>query len=126
MNGKKALVLVVDDEEYAARSVAELMRAAGYEARMVRSCDEALEFVARHPPDLVLSDLNMPCRNGFDLLAKLRADERARHIPVVFVTAMARAQDREACLRAGADGYIEKPVVPDCLLESVREYLDAA
>jgi two-component system response regulator len=76
-------------------------------------------------PDLVLLDINLPKVNGLDVLATLRATARVRTVPVVMLTASARREDIEQAYRAGANSYIQKPVVFDGLthlLNVIREY----
>ena len=76
----------------------------------------AIEEFARSRPDLVLLDISLPEMDGVEVLSRIRADERLRHLPVIALTAHAMTGEREKYLRAGFDDYIPKPVVDERVL----------
>lgn len=117
------MILIVDDEPNIAQAIRMLLESHGYSAQVASSCDEALSLIAEHMPSLILSDVNMPGRSGLSLLRELRACEVGSHVPVVFVSAMARPQDVAAGLQAGACDYITKPFNPQQLLGTVGHCL---
>ena len=78
-------------------------------------------------PDLVLLDISLPGMDGNEILARIRADDRLRRLPVIALTAHAMAGDREKYLAAGFNDYITKPIVDETLLlQAMERWLDAA
>src|SRR5512147_2783269 len=102
-------VLIVDDEPYIVRSLEFLMTKAGYEVRVARDGDQALNEIAKAPPDLVLLDAMMPKRDGFDVCQTIRGNPDWADIRVIMLTAKGRDIEREKGLAMGADDYITKP-----------------
>ncbi|MGI8908529.1 MAG: response regulator transcription factor [Candidatus Sumerlaeaceae bacterium] len=115
------MILVVDDDVCIARAIADVLRLNGFSVSTAASCDEALSCIEENPPSLVLCDINMPDHSGLELLQVLKENSETQAIPLVFVSAMGRAQDVENGLKAGAAGYLVKPFDPAKLLNTVRE-----
>ena len=107
-------VLIVDDVEDYHKLMRLLMRQAG---RVLSAFDgqEAIEIARRERPDFILMDLRMPVLDGFEAIGRIKADPATRDIPILGVSAQVMKEDRERCLRAGAEGYITKPVDLDAL-----------
>ena len=116
-----AKILVVDDDE----SLRELLRmhlaSAGYEVSTAPDAISAGYQVLKHPPDLILSDVNMPHMDGFEFVAALKADRTLPDIPVIFLTS--RDDSDQRCKELGAVGYLTKPVRADRLLEMVAKHV---
>ena len=87
---------------------------------------DALAGLAATLPDLVLLDISLPGMDGNEILARIRADDRLRKLPVIALTAHAMAGDREKYLSAGFNDYITKPIVDESLLLSAMEKWIAA
>ena len=87
---------------------------------------DALAGLTAHLPDLVLLDISLPGMDGNEILARIRADERLRRLPVIALTAHAMAGDREKYLAAGFNDYITKPIVDETLLLGAMEKWIAA
>jgi cyclic di-GMP phosphodiesterase len=102
-------ILVVDDEPANREVLERLMARLGYEVMAAANGEEALEIVARTPPDVVLLDVNMPGIDGVEVCRRLKADPASRLIPVVLVTARSDNQDRIRGKQAGADDFLAKP-----------------
>jgi two-component system, OmpR family, alkaline phosphatase synthesis response regulator PhoP len=85
------------------------MGKAGYDVRTARDGEEALAELARAPPDLVLLDVMMPKRDGFDVCQKIRANPAWRDVRIIMLTARGRPIEREKGIALGADDYITKP-----------------
>lgn len=118
-----ATILVVDDEQ-ANRLVFEAqLRRAGYRVFSVASGEEALEFVERELPDLILLDVMMPGLNGFEVADALKGKEATRTIPVIMVTALADQESRLMALSKGVEEFLTKPVSQNELLMRVRNML---
>ena len=116
-----ANILVVDDDE----GIRELLRlhlsAAGYTVQVAEDAISAGYMVLRAPPDLIISDVNMPHMDGFELIAALKADKSVPKIPVIFLTSMEEGDHRGKEL--GAVGYLTKPVRADRLLNLVAQHV---
>ena len=116
-----AKILVVDDDE----SLCELLRmhlaSAGYEVSTAGDGISAGYLVLKNPPDLILSDVNMPHMDGFEFVAALKADSTLPYIPVIFLTSLDDGDHRGKEL--GAVGYLTKPVRADRLLEMVAKHV---
>jgi two-component system chemotaxis response regulator CheY len=83
----------------------------------------ALQMIRANGCDFVVSDINMPNMNGFDLLRAIKADDSLKHIPVLMVTAEARKEDIVMAARSGAAGYVVKPFTKAILEEKVTKIL---
>jgi CheY-like chemotaxis protein len=116
-----ATILVVDDDE----SIRDLLRlhlsAAGYEVNVAEDAIAAGYLVLRSPPDLIISDINMPHMDGFEFVAALKADTTLPKIPVIFLTSSDEGDERGRAL--GAVGYLTKPVRADRLLALVAQHV---
>jgi two-component system chemotaxis sensor kinase CheA len=109
---RKTTVLVVDDSITTRTLEKNILEAAGYGVRLAVDGVEALQLLDQMVDsggcDLMLSDVDMPQLNGFDLTARVRADARFQHLPIVLVTSLDTAEDHERGISAGADAYIVK------------------
>jgi len=101
-------ILVVDDEEPVALSI-ELSLRRDYQVRVANSAAEALKIIRRTQPDMIILDIIMPGMNGIEFCNELRRDPILRNIPILFLTAKGRVEDKIIGLEAGADDYITKP-----------------
>ena len=121
----RRLILVVDDEPSVRAMVLASIRVRAQRYRVVEAgnATEALSQARQHRPDLVLLDVALPDHDGFWVCRTLKTGAETAHIPVVMITAMSLASDREQALQAGADGYIVKPFSPRALLEELDRRL---
>ena len=116
-------ILIADDEPNILISLEFLMKREGYAVTVARDGQEALDAVARERPDLVLLDVMMPKKTGFDVCQALRADDRNRDIRIVLLTAKGRDTDVAKGTALGADAYMTKPFSTKELVAKVRELL---
>jgi len=116
-----ASILVVDDDE----SIRDLLRlhlsAAGYDVQIAQDAISAGYMVLRSPPDLIITDINMPHMDGFEFIAALKSDRSLPKIPVIFLTSVDDGDLRGKEL--GAVGYVTKPVRADRLLSLVAQHV---
>ncbi len=119
----KATILVVDDDAMNLR-IAEKMLESQFHIECVKSGREALEFVERVIPNLILLDLHMPGMDGFQVIAALRAQERFREIPVIFLTADNDRDTEIKGFREGALDFITKPFIADIAISRVNRILE--
>ena len=118
-------VLIADDEPNILISLEFLMKREGHQVLVARDGDEALATIVRERPDLVLLDVMMPGKNGFDVCAAARADESLAAMKIVLLTAKGRDTDIAKGLALGADAYMTKPFSTKELAARVRELLGA-
>src|SRR3990170_3369520 len=115
-----ARVLVVDDIPANVRLLEAKLTAEYFDVLTADSGPAALELIAVHAPDVVLLDVMMPGMDGFEVCARIKADPRTQHLPVVMVTALSDTRDRVRGLEAGADDFLTKPVNDLALFARVR------
>ena len=125
---RPARILLVEDNEADVRLTREALREAGENVRLsaVADGDLALAYLRREDgftdvphPDLVLLDLNLPRKNGLEVLEEMRADERLACIPVIVLTSSAARQDVEACYARGANAFVVKPLELDAFMDLI-------
>ena len=117
------VILVVEDNERNLKLLRDVIEYAGYDVRAARTGEDGIALAVKEPPDLVLMDLQLPGIDGTEALRRLRENPRTADIPVVAVTAQAMKQDRERVLRAGFNGYVEKPISVRAFPDQVRRFL---
>jgi two-component system, OmpR family, alkaline phosphatase synthesis response regulator PhoP len=117
-------ILVVDDEANILISLEYLMKREGYDVSLARDGQEALEAIVRDRPDLVLLDVMMPRRTGFEVCQAVRADEALRGVRIVLLTARGRDTDVAKGLALGADAYMTKPFSTRELVQKVAQVLE--
>jgi two-component system chemotaxis response regulator CheY len=119
--------LVVDDFSTMRRIVRNLLKESGFsEADEAEDGVVALQKLRASSFDFVVSDINMPNMNGFQLLAEIKKDEKLKHIPVLMVTAEARKEDIVLAAQQGAAGYIVKPFTKATLEDKLLHILKKA
>lgn len=116
-------VLVVDDEPNIVLSLEFLLKQVGYEVRVARDGEAALESIAQAKPGLVLLDVMMPKRDGFDVCQTIRANPDWADVRIIMLTAKGREVEREKGLALGADEYVTKPFSTREVVEKVRQLL---
>jgi CheY-like chemotaxis protein len=123
------LVLYVEDDDAAFTLVRIILNEEAPEIRLVRALDgeQALAFLRRSPPyqesevpDLILLDMNLPKKNGFEVLSELKAAEPLRSIPVVMFSTSSSPRERDESLSLGALEYVEKPAGFDAFVRAVK------
>jgi len=116
--------LIVDDFSTMRRIVRGLLKEIGYNnAEEAEDGAVALNMLKNTKFDFVVSDINMPNMNGFELLGHIKKDESLKHLPVLMVTAEARKEDIVRAAQDGAAGYIVKPFTKATLEEKVQKIL---
>ena len=117
-------ILVVDDKANIVLSLEILMKQAGYDVRTASDGEEALAAIDADPPDLILLDVNMPTKNGFEVCETVRARNEWSHIRIIMLTAHGRDIEREKGLALGADDYLTKPFAIREVVSKVQELLE--
>ncbi|MBD2298142.1 hybrid sensor histidine kinase/response regulator [Nostoc sp. FACHB-87] len=117
------LVLIVDDTPSNLEVVSETLGDAGFDIAIATSGDRALQQIERRLPDLILLDVMMPGIDGFETCQRLKANERTRHIPIIFMTALSDGESKVKALELGAVDYIVKPFYEKEVLARVSTHL---
>ncbi len=118
-----ASVLIADDDPNIVLALRFLMEKAGYRVTVATDGEAALAVAAKMRPDIVLLDVMMPRRNGYDVCAAIRADQSLADTRVIMLTAKGLSAERKNGLRAGADAYVTKPFATRDVLDQVRRLL---
>jgi putative two-component system response regulator len=117
---RRARILVVDDNQDNLDSMRALLESRGYRACTVSSAEEAEQHVRRHPPDVVLLDVMLPGKSGYELCQELKSSPATRLIPVIIVTGLSDRESRLRGINAGADDFLNKPTYPEELFARVN------
>lgn len=120
---KEPMILVVDDEKDIRDLVERYLTETGFEVLTAKNAGEAIIFAEQEQPDLILMDVVMPGRSGFDACRDLKLKSSTSHIPVILISVLTRSTDREMALEAQADDFIPKPFTKEQLLEKINKAL---
>jgi putative two-component system response regulator len=120
----KPSILVVDDTPANLQLLASMLKERGYKTRPVPSGMLALQAALSEPPDLILLDINMPEMNGFEVCQSLKADEKLKDIPVIFISALNEVLDKVRAFAVGGVDYITKPFQFDEVQARVNTHLN--
>jgi two-component system cell cycle response regulator DivK len=116
-------VLIVEDNILNLKLFELLLRGAGFGVVTATNADDALAAIARHRPDLILMDVQLPGLDGLALTRLVRSDDANRVTRIVAITAYALSDDRARALAAGCDGFIAKPIDTRAFCQTVAGYL---
>ena len=119
------IVLVVDDEPAIVRALSYLLSRASLDVRVAQDGEEAIAAIEQHHPSLVLLDVMLPKRDGFEICEMIRANPDWQDIRIIMLTARGRDADREKGLALGADEYLTKPFSTREVLAKVQKILAA-
>jgi two-component system, cell cycle response regulator DivK len=116
-------ILVVEDQEDNRQILRDLLASTDYEIVEAENGLEALAAVAKHRPDLILMDIQLPILDGYEATRRIKADPELRSIPIIAVTSYALSGDEAKAREAGCDAYVPKPYSPRQLLAKIKEFL---
>ncbi|MCF1742495.1 response regulator transcription factor [Paradevosia shaoguanensis] len=116
-------VLIAEDEPSILESLDFILRRAGWSIQSVTDGEAALSAVRRLQPRIVVLDVMLPKRSGFEVLKQIRSDSATRKLPVLVLTAKGQAQDRRTAEELGADSFITKPYANVDVVNEVRRLL---
>jgi two-component system cell cycle response regulator DivK len=116
------LILYVEDNFENKLFVRRVIESMGHEMLEAETGLDSLVIAAEKTPDLILMDVNIPGMDGLETTVKMKQNPRLAHIPVIALTANAMKGDKERCLAAGCDGYMQKPVGVSDLRREIARY----
>jgi len=121
----KKKILVVDDSRTALFMVTTILRKERYELVTASDGEQALEVAAAELPDLILMDVIMPRKTGFEACRELKRREDTKGIPIILVTTRGEGENVEAGFQSGCNDYVTKPINAQELLTKVRDHMGA-
>lgn len=116
-------VLVVEDTEANMYLIGFILKNNGHEVIEARTGEEGVELFIKEKPDLVLMDIQLPGIDGFEATHQIRKSTKNGDTPIIALTSYAMVGDREKAIKAGCNGYIEKPINPDTIMDEIWSYL---
>ena len=121
-----SIIHLIDDSATMLMSMEMLLKRAGYTVTKSNSAEAAIKDLEEITPKLIITDLNMPGMNGIDLIQTLKQQTKFRFMPMLMLTTESQQSRREEAKRAGATGWLVKPVEPDQLIGVVKQLVPAA
>jgi two-component system cell cycle response regulator DivK len=118
-----ATILLVEDNEQNRYLVTFILEQAGYRVLHAHNGSDAIDVAVREKPALVLTDIQIPKMDGYEVASQLRTTPGCENIPIVAVTSYAMAGDRERAISQGFAGYIEKPIDTETFVTTIQRFL---
>lgn len=119
-------VLLIEDEPNIIEAISFILSRDGWTVHTHEDGETAMDKVRTQPPDLIILDVMLPGRSGFDILRDIREDTATAALPVMMLTARGQAKDRELALRLGANHFMTKPFSNQDIRDYVRKLMEAA
>ena len=121
--GAQVEILIVEDSPVEAEMLRRILAKAGYQVTLAQNGEVGLQALREHPRALVMSDIQMPLMNGYQLCREIKHDDTLWNIPVILLTVLSEPEAIIEAITVGADSYITKPFVEDIMLEHIRSLL---
>ena len=118
-------VLIVEDNENNMELISFIIEANGAETIQAINGLSGVEMALNEKPDYVILDIQLPDIDGLEVLKRIRASEEGKDIPVIAMTSYAMAGDKERMINAGCNGYIEKPIDPERVINQIEKILES-
>ena len=119
------MILLVEDTTLLSEEIADILRLEGYLMMSAKNAAQSLEFLSGFTPDLIITDLSMPKRDGFKLITRVRSTDSLKSIPIIILSAMTSEADKKRGKELGADAFIVKPCKTYELVASINSLLNA-
>jgi len=116
-------IMVVDDCQTTQKLLGLYLKTSGFDIVIAENGLDAIEKLATGDVNFILSDLNMPYMDGIELVKTLKSDPNWLHIPILMVTTEADPEEKERALKAGANGYVVKPVTADVISQHIKSIM---
>jgi len=119
----KQSILLIEDNEQNSYLTTFLLEKHGFDVVSVPDGSAGIDLAEKLLPNLILLDIQLPMMDGYAVATALRKIKALTHVPIVAVTSYAMVGDREKCLAAGCNGYIEKPINPETFVAEISVFL---
>jgi CRP/FNR family cyclic AMP-dependent transcriptional regulator len=113
-------VLIIEDNSAIQENTMEILQLSGYNVLTADDGGQGISMALLHTPDIILCDIQMPVKSGYEVLIRLKADPLTSKIPFVFFTASVEKKEIQKAMELGADGYIGKPFETSELIETIK------
>jgi len=123
MQPPKAKILIIDDDENFLKTTQDILQDAGYGSSILSDPMKAEEYIEKDKPDLIIIDIIMPLRSGFNILEDFESRNIYQDIPKIFLTALDDSNEKMVAHGLGVKAYIVKPFDPDDLISKIKECL---
>lgn len=117
-------ICIVEDNDLNMKLFRDLLENNGYRVSFTQDGHEAFDLINANQPDLILMDIQLHGISGFDIIRRIKSDDKVKSIPIIAVTAFAMKGDRDRILETGCDAYVPKPISITPFLETVKELLN--
>lgn len=124
MEVRENTILVIEDDETICKLIFHVLHKAGFSVIVCKTGKEAFSWLEKNLPEIVLCDISLPDMSGEKILTSIRRLEHTFDLPVIAVTGVARAGDKERLLKHGFTGYISKPFKTLDFVSEIRKYID--
>ena len=118
-------VLVIEDNQNNMLLISDILEVNGYSVLQAETGVQGVEMAEEYLPGFIILDIQLPDILGYEVLARLRREEKTQNIPIVAMTSYAMVGDREKLLAAGCDGYVEKPINPSTVMDEIGRAIGA-
>ena len=115
-------VLVIEDDDNNMELITFILEANGYQTLRAETGEKGVAMALSEAPDFIILDIQLPDILGTEVLRRIRAAGEQGQVPIIAMTSFAMAGDREKLLAAGCNGYIEKPIDPQTVVQQVRQF----
>ncbi|MBC8339932.1 MAG: response regulator [Alphaproteobacteria bacterium] len=116
-------VMIVEDDFLHMKLFNDILKNQGYRTLRANNGEDALEMAREQHPDLILLDIRLPVKSGFEVVRELKGEMVLKDIPVIAVTASADYQDRDEYLSEGFDGFLSKPIAIPNMLKAIADFM---
>ena len=116
-------ILVIEDNDTNLYLIKYILKHHGFEVIEAKDGVSGVETAAREIPDLILMDIQLPVIDGYEATRRIREHEATKDIPILAITSFALTGDREKVFAAGCNGYLEKPINPETIIEEISKFL---
>lgn len=116
-------ILLVEDNDTNMYLISFILRKKGYEVLEAKTGEEGVELAIKERPDLIIMDIQLPDIDGLEATRRIRESKADGEVPIIALTSYAMTGDREKALKAGCNGYLEKPINPDTIIGEIEKYI---
>ncbi len=116
-------ILIIEDNENNRYMLKFILEANGYDVIQATDGLKGVNLAISEMPDLILMDIQLPVLDGYEATRQIKSNKKTNKIPIIAVTSYAMIGDKEKTIRAGCNGYIEKPINPETIIEEIEKFL---